>query len=1130
MYQQQQNMIKNKKDSSVDDAQNLLIQKLKQNPDLLLKVVSSILQTFREAELLVKNGTDVEYGTLLLQRVQNQLFVVQQVIPDILKLQERHSINAHLDIIYERCRELLQKHIQTSALKHEEKPVTTSWWSSVQPSQYTTALAPWITDWNDSALQDPAVIQLLRTIALPLLFSESHRFDNIMLYGPSNCGKTYALHKIKEYISKREGNLPSTWTYYNTIQFPKEVESRLSCHDNFDYNSNDSVPYSILVADRIPIHLLVEWTKTDWWNTWLSYIHNHPKLSWIVVCSTQICLKDTVDKSLSNLFQTNIEMQYPSAITVYNVLKQRICDRFLNLQKLFQNTRLPILDEPGNLALISEEFSSTRTRGFADLLHCLDIAIQMCNGLAMQENVAYSFKENVWFTRNSIVPQMLPDEVKYALLQPMQTEYMICPQLVDQKESSQSTTWWNVQLNYKMASTELDRISQVYAAETESHDTLGVIAEIPLDVLQYPYFLRDGWDMCSELLVGIHFSICKHILTEIPHQKLLNKDYKSIANAQLSIHHLANLPTKVEKEWFVCSSSILLNTLQGGIQHGVTHPSMVLICNRTSKSQDAIQFQLRCGDNISSTLTHTMKAEQLRSELKKITQCEGDYHIIQLQIRTGYHYFIDYIGLDLPTLHVSSDIINGEVVLYPRIQMISGGVDLPEHYCLTTESDVDLLTEKYTSVYKDLFREDEQTWKGKPIRAPEHLAYLNDKYSKEVKFYLRMYSAAMQMKQNHYAGLLPYTKEALDNALYDLQNHLDYMLLLVPENDDTSTKEWNEIWSMSNNHHLYKQFHPPDNNDLNAIIENDVSFEWLKHGKSFSISPHYLILLQKVCNNYPNKKTETASSLIPFRAWKHIRHQTLDTQLASHVKLFIHAPSFQINQNSVWSSACAISHMLKDEKSIRRCLRNQDIMTIYLERTEYSLLHNILTDLNSFTAPSIGLKDESKNAIKWYSFYSQSKTSELNVILSVLKGNPDTWSLLADSAKDIDELQWLFALCATSVNETSTNNVQTLFSHLMMFRTWHNWLPDTLFPNNLPHCVQRILQRCIFMKDKQLQSKNVRTSNTLLSLCEVQKSNSFEKTEHTLSKNTLTSDQLTHVMVSGLRSHHLFDAIRHTVN
>ena len=42
-----------------------------------------------------------------------------------------------------------------------------------------------------------------------------------------------------------------------------------------------------------------------------------------------------------------------------------------------------------------------------------------------------------------------------------------------------------------------------------------------------------------------------------------------------------------------------------------------------------------------------------------------------------------------------------------------------------SESDLDLLTEKYPNSYREMYREEEETWKMKPLAHPSHVDYLN---------------------------------------------------------------------------------------------------------------------------------------------------------------------------------------------------------------------------------------------------------------------------------------------------------------------------------------------------------------------------------------------------------------------
>ena len=89
-------------------------------------------------------------------------------------------------------------------------------------------------------------------------------------------------------------------------------------------------------------------------------------------------------------------------------------------------------------------------------------------------------------------------------------------------------------------------------------------------------------------------------------------------------------------------------------------------------------------------------------------------------------------------------------------------------------------------------------------RDPSHLAHLNRKYSHETKFYLKIFGDLLQAKRRHYSCLNYTQRKTLDHSIVDLQNFLDYHLLLIGENDQNG--DWNEVWSMSPTHPAYEAY------------------------------------------------------------------------------------------------------------------------------------------------------------------------------------------------------------------------------------------------------------------------------------------------------------------------------------
>ena len=70
---------------------------------------------------------------------------------------------------------------------------------------------------------------------------------------------------------------------------------------------------------------------------------------------------------------------------------------------------------------------------------------------------------------------------------------------------------------------------------------------------------------------------------------------------------------------------------------------------------------------------------------------------------------------------------------------------------------------------------------------------VNRKYSHETKFYLKLYGDLLQAKRRHYTCLNRKDRAVLDDAITDLQNHLDYHQMLIGENDHEG--KWNAVWS-----------------------------------------------------------------------------------------------------------------------------------------------------------------------------------------------------------------------------------------------------------------------------------------------------------------------------------------------
>lgn len=258
-----------------------------------------------------------------------------------------------------------------------------------------------------------------------------------------------------------------------------------------------------------------------------------------------------------------------------------------------------------------------------------------------------------------------------------------------------------------------------------------------------------------------------------------------------------------------------------------------------ASSPEDTHFHLTCGGRSSAEMKMyrqgipgSTDADALQRVICELWGQQGVCDVVQVRTHSGVAFHIDFRVSPKLSLHARGAGVNTQTRILPRVTLLTpcSGVDLDGEYRLTTERDVDILTEAFPRAYKDMYRNEQETWMLKPVRHPDHLAALNREHSSEVKCYLKMCCDLMRAKQRHYALLKTAVRGLLDDALTDVQSHLDYLLQIVPEQEDDGQRNW----SMSANHPAYNQQHPPDHNEVDKVIPLDVANEWLRRDMAFS--------------------------------------------------------------------------------------------------------------------------------------------------------------------------------------------------------------------------------------------------------------------------------------------------------
>ena len=164
--------------------------------------------------------------------------------------------------------------------------------------------------------------------------------------------------------------------------------------------------------------------------------------------------------------------------------------------------------------------------------------------------------------------------------------------------------------------------------------------------------------------------------------------------------------------------------------------------------------------------------------------------------------------------------------------------ELPSEYCITSENDLSVLQEKFPTAYGDMYRDERETWKMKPLRDALHLSTLNELYTDEEKFYATLYFALLRKSERELSYLSRKKQDHLHDLLVSVGNYVDFMFMIEEEEDDdrgdSETPLFKPRWTVCNNHRATKRGE-----------ELDSTVEVLKTRGPFYVSPEWFLLLHR---------------------------------------------------------------------------------------------------------------------------------------------------------------------------------------------------------------------------------------------------------------------------------------------
>jgi hypothetical protein len=870
--------------------------------------------------------------------------------------------------------------------------------------------------------------------------------------------------------------------------------------------------------------------------------------------------------------------------------------------------RLPVVEKLPELATLMDTYVTERRPDYEEVEHLFETAVSRCSDCTLNENALLGVAADhtsaattaaattIWYPKNAVHIDKLPAHYEYKLLRHSKHDSIEwCPQTVDGEHRQCSaaggaTTFWNIQLFDTLPSCEYDRFTHIYidpktiparqnhqgqphGQQGAGDDAYSVIATFPVRSNIFPYHLRRGLQGCYEWATAFGCAVSDAMQrhnqpdgAERLEACVCTTDVQSLTDAQCR-----------ERFGHVQATAPHLNFANANTNtNATTELSQVWYIERLRPSASAHPADEPCyhveyGDKRSSQLSdyasgipYDVSADtlhQIVSVLLNRKDTADVCSVVQVQTHSGYAYYIDFVvPLERAFRLVQVDSTCHAVVL-PQVSLplLQHGFDLDANYRMTTESDVDALVEKFPHDYKDLYREDEATWKLKPLRAPAHIDYLNEKYTNEQKCYLQLCSDLWRAKETHYACLSAATRMVLDDALADLQNQLDYLLQIIPENDHEG--KWNEVWSMNDSHPHHALFHPPNHDDVDAVTHLNLPSAWLRKDASFTVSPRWLQVLAVVCSLFsdpaqpPSPQSESHSpspspspsgSGLPeiVQTWKAYRSK--DVQTSVH---WVYVKSTV--SHAFWNTAISATklhehvygHTMQQQhlSSSNKAKHTADLRTYSTRTRTKSLFHEIMR-----RSDHIGYYHVPSNTIRWHTFNRFAADDPLGPTLAALHKEPQLWTLLNQHLPS-EYRPWLFALQQLTTSTTTTHaaaastaygyTYQELYSHLLYppevsywsLRTWNasqrNLLADIQHQGILDNIVRQFAYIHKHLYRRPLALNGALPGEQLRKAIELTRTVSTLPMASRNEKQLLSKDDLKRIRLYGLDIHHLEDSL-----
>lgn len=927
--------------------------------------------------------------------------------------------------------------------------------------------------WTNDTLQEPFHIKTFREIALPILYPSLFSFSSktILIEGHGNTGKTYTLNKIKDLLNEQ---VPSKTLFYSVNSL--EFESKL---DALETEVQKNTSQHIFVITEFPT-----FTTTQTWTNqsigrWLILLekNNLKNVTWILLCRDSSEIKKEI---LDVLSPSVIHYHYPCSKTIYKYILSTLKEYYgLNSTELPEYINLPIVQNVVSLSKLSNQLERL-SMDFNSINVLLNQAIKRNIYLAIRENAVYKIDGNLYFKNSISYP--IEKDYQYYLLNDIANDVITFP-----NENGQPVFYWNVNLIDSLDSIEDDRFTGIWidTREIESKSELSVIAALDVNVKTFPYHLDSHLQHLYGIVVNHYYKIWKMISNEnlgkskvpVEYQELISSVMRHKQEIQCTIceEDIEMLNPEIINDIFFRKEDYPMIYDNSFFQKLATHFTAKRQYLFVKKSEDdsASFFNLSYRGKTTKTADENggiktdISADELKQVIVKLT--EQNVHVAQVLLSNGNMWIVDFDSDDFGKIgiHPSSESIE---VLSMSALSILDEIRLSDDYCVTNESDLDSLIERFPLDFKECYRDEEHTWKMKKL-SKEHVYHLNKIYNNEQKYYLSLYYHCLSLDRE---WMEDRQIEELDSFIEDVRNYVDFLFILTADKEENGTLTGN--WSISSENPML------ENREI-TLLEDKQTNEF------FTVSPYHLIQIMKIISS--NEMVELESIYKDFITYKH--------GIVEEEKEYVYIKS-KISK-SVWNKCVAVIHRLPNIEDIASDSFLNNGVYNYFRHFKKSLYYHLFAN-----AEFIGTQSADK--IQWFSF---SNIPGLQKLVSRFRVSSQSW---AHSRTPNNMASYLFSLVQLCIS-----NQQELFERLLFAALIY--LPDYYTSHTLTNVLEDIQKTPIIKRIVQKYANDATTEmEPMLKFAfEGQTPNKIE--DSTLSKNILTRNEFNNIKVYGLKTSHI---------